>query len=182
MADEDKASEKEENKKPAKGNGLIIIIISVVTLLMGAGIGLTVALIMSPAAEEVATETTSKEIEAEPAAEVAGVAEKGDPQFFMLRPVFVVNLPTVGKTKFLQIEVQIMARSSSVIEDVEAYSPLLKNDLVSLFSSQDPKVVVTLQGKEQLRKEALKIVQKVMKENTGKEGVEQVLFTSFVVQ
>jgi flagellar FliL protein len=37
-------------------------------------------------------------------------------------------------------------------------------------------------GKEQLRQECLKEIQRILTKETGKPGVEDVLFTSFVVQ
>jgi flagellar FliL protein len=51
-----------------------------------------------------------------------------------------------------------------------------------LFSNQDPYTLNTREGKEKLRSEALGEIQKVMKQETGRAGVESVFFTSFVMQ
>jgi flagellar FliL protein len=51
-----------------------------------------------------------------------------------------------------------------------------------LFSGQEPSVLNTREGKEQLRTDALAEIQKVMKAETGKPAVESVFFTSFVMQ
>ena len=51
-----------------------------------------------------------------------------------------------------------------------------------LFSSQDPQALNTRDGKEKLRDETLSEVQKVLKRETGSPGVENVFFTSFVMQ
>ena len=40
----------------------------------------------------------------------------------------------------------------------------------------------TQEGKAKLRKEVLKEIHKVLEAETGKEGVEEVFFTSFVMQ
>jgi flagellar protein FliL len=108
--------------------------------------------------------------------------EVGSPQFFPIRPAFVVNIPSKGRIRFLQIQVDIMSRDDDVIDDIETYAPLIKNELVSLFSNQTYEGVVSPEGKERLRKEALKRVQKVMSEQAGVDGIEQILFTSFVTQ
>ncbi len=117
------------------------------------------------------------------------VAEKpkhgGDgakPQFYKLRPVMVVNIPSAEKTRYLQVDVELMARSASGLENIESYAPIIRNDLIILFSTQRYEDLLTLEGKELLRKKALETVQKVMKQNTGDATVEQVLFTNFVSQ
>ncbi|MFV2060664.1 MAG: flagellar basal body-associated FliL family protein, partial [Gammaproteobacteria bacterium] len=39
-----------------------------------------------------------------------------------------------------------------------------------------------VKGKEKLRKDALLAIQKVLKENTGTEGVSELYFTGFIIQ
>ena len=51
-----------------------------------------------------------------------------------------------------------------------------------LFSGQEFEALQTPEGKEALRQASLAEVQKVMQEKIGKPGVEQVLFTDFVMQ
>ncbi|MGD9591858.1 MAG: flagellar basal body-associated FliL family protein [Candidatus Berkiella sp.] len=104
------------------------------------------------------------------------------PQFYKLRPVMVVNIPSAEKSRYLQVDVELMARSASGLENIETYSPIIRNDLIILFSTQRYEDLLTLEGKELLRKKALETVQKVMKQNTGDPTVEQVLFTNFVSQ
>ena len=94
----------------------------------------------------------------------------------------VVNIPSADKTRYLQIDVELMARNSSGLENIETYAPIIRNDLIILFSTQRYEDLLTLEGKELLRKKALETVQKVMKQNTGDSTVEQVLFTNFVSQ
>jgi len=51
-----------------------------------------------------------------------------------------------------------------------------------LFSSLDYQTISTIAGKQKIRDEALAEVQNVMKQETGKTGVEAIYFTSFVMQ
>lgn len=108
--------------------------------------------------------------------------EKAKPQFYKLRPTMVVNITSADKSRFLQVDVELMTRSASSLETIEAYAPLIRNDLITLFSTQRYEDIITLDGKELLRKKALETVQKIMKQNTGDPTVEQVLFTNFVSQ
>ena len=54
--------------------------------------------------------------------------------------------------------------------------------LVLLFSSQNYQTLSTREGKIQIRKQALTEVQSILKERTGKPGIEEIYFTSFVMQ
>ena len=60
--------------------------------------------------------------------------------------------------------------------------PVIRNNLVMLFSSQTYKALMTVQGKEKLREQALREIQKVMEKETGEKVVDNVYFTSFVMQ
>ena len=50
------------------------------------------------------------------------------------------------------------------------------------FGNQNPETLNSREGKEKLRNETLAEIQKVMTEETGEKGVENVFFTSFVMQ
>lgn len=138
------------------------------------------------AKEHIASKEAEK-VEAPKAEKVSDTGAKGNkgvlkPQYYKLKPSIVVNIPGVDKSRFLQVDVELMTRNSAGIENVEAYAPLIRNDLITLFSTQKYDDLVTVEGKEELRKKALEIVQKVMKQNTGEPVIEQVLFTNFVSQ
>jgi flagellar FliL protein len=51
-----------------------------------------------------------------------------------------------------------------------------------LYSNQDPATLNSREGKEMLRTQTLEEVRKVLEEQTGEGGVENVYFTSFVMQ
>ena len=60
--------------------------------------------------------------------------------------------------------------------------PLLRDGLVLLFSRQLDENINTAKGKENLRQEALKILQDRLVEEEGRSIIDDLLFTSFVVQ
>lgn len=104
------------------------------------------------------------------------------PVYYAFDPAFVVNFQAQEGLRFLQIKVEVMARDQKVIAAVEQHMPVIRNNLVVLFSSQDFTTISTRVGKERLRTQSLAEIQKVLKENTGQPGIEQVYFTSFVMQ
>jgi flagellar FliL protein len=99
-----------------------------------------------------------------------------------LDPAFVVNFAGGGKARFLQVTVEVMTRRKEVEEQVKNHMPVIRNNLVLLFSSQTYDSVSTLEGKEALRNEALDVIQKILEDETGDPGIEAVYFTSFVMQ
>ena len=102
--------------------------------------------------------------------------------YIPIDPAFVVNFASQGRARFLQITVEVMTRDPTVPEHIEQHLPVIRNNLMLLFSSQTYDSVSTLEGKEALREEALSVIQEILEEETGDPGVEAVYFTSFVMQ
>ncbi|MCF6211260.1 MAG: flagellar basal body-associated FliL family protein [Gammaproteobacteria bacterium] len=102
--------------------------------------------------------------------------------YIPIDPAFVVNFASQGRARFLQITVEVMARDPKVPEYIEQHLPVIRNNLMLLFSSQTYDSVNTLEGKEALREEALSVIQEILQEETGDAGVDAVYFTSFVMQ
>jgi len=115
--------------------------------------------------------------------EVAGVPGAN---YLALDPPFVVNFATEpGKkprARFLKIEVQCLTKTPGLLEKVRAHSPMLRNRLIMLFSGQKYEDLINPEGIDALRLAALEEVRKAMKEVTGKKTVQDLFFTSFVMQ
>lgn len=102
--------------------------------------------------------------------------------YMPIDPAFVVNFASQGKARFLQITVEVMTRDETVPDKVKLHMPVIRNNLMLLFSTQTYDNVSTLEGKESLREEALEVVQQILEEETGDPGIEAIYFTSFVMQ
>jgi flagellar FliL protein len=114
-----------------------------------------------------------------------GDEEDGETQpaiYLPIDPAFVVNFASQGKARFLQVTVEVMTRDPLMPDQIKLHMPVIRNNLMLLFSSQSYDGVSTLEGKESLREEALEVVQLILEEETGDTGVEAVYFTSFVMQ
>jgi flagellar FliL protein len=108
---------------------------------------------------------------------------KGPAIYVEFDPPFVVNFEARGMTRFLQVTVQVMTRDPATAEMIKSHDPVIRNDMLMLFSNQSYETISTREGKEKLRSEALEVVSKVIASEGGKgKYVEQLYFTSFVMQ
>lgn len=122
------------------------------------------------------------------AANENSVSEQAPPnllplQFFSMDPPFVTNFEGNQEYRFLQITVRIATREPALLVLFKDNEPVLRNDLLMLFSNQQAAVLGTLDGKEALRAEAMRVVQESVSSLGGDAAqVERVLFTSLVMQ
>ena len=99
-----------------------------------------------------------------------------------MTPAFVVNLADEGSMRFLQVEVQVMARDQKVIEAVKDHSPRIRNALMLLFSQQHAHDIATREAKEALQKQAMDEVVQALQQESAPSEVGAIYFTSFVMQ
>lgn len=104
------------------------------------------------------------------------------PIYFSLDPPFISNLAGTGGRRFMQITVQLMARDSAVIAAVQRHEPVVRNDLVMLFSDQTLESIDSAAGREALRHDSLEAVRRILRENDEPAELEDLFFTSFIVQ
>jgi flagellar protein FliL len=116
-----------------------------------------------------------------PAAEAASA--RAAAIYYKFDPAFVVNFGTDGNTRYLQITLEAMSRDQAVIDGIKNNEPAIRNDLVLLYSAQQPEALLAPEGKEKLRQATLDAVRKtIAAEGAKAEAVEAVYFTSFVIQ
>lgn len=117
--------------------------------------------------------------------EKPGAPQAKGPQpalFYAFDPPLVVNFEDGAAIRFLQVQVEVMSRDQAVVDAVAKNAPIIRNNLMLLFSNRPFGSLMTRDGKEALRKEALAEVKAIVKRESGSDAVEDLLFTSFVVQ
>jgi flagellar FliL protein len=114
-------------------------------------------------------------------AEVKQKAPAEPPIYHAFEPL-VVNFEESGELRFLQVTVEVMAREPKVIAAVQANTPFLRNNLLLLIGSREMKQLMTREGKEQLRALALSEVRAALKKVSPDSEIEDVYFSSFVMQ
>ncbi len=167
----------EESDSGGGGKGKLIIIIVVAVLFLATSGAATMLLLGGdePAATEEAAGEDGKKPEKPKKAKLPL-------QYFPLSPAFVVNFSGDSEIRFLQVDLQIGTRDPAMLDLLKEHSPALRNNLVILFSSQDPARLSSREGKEKLRAEVLAETKMVMKEAAGNDDIDAVYFTSFVMQ
>ena len=151
----------------------IILIVAIVVVLVAAGLAAWL-LFLRPEPE------ASVESEEEAAAEAQ--AHTGPVQYLEMAPSFVVNFPHQGRQRYMQASLSVMSRDSEAIAAVGRHMPLIRHNLINLFSAQLLLVFEDPAGIERLRQLATDEVQQVLLNEIGREGIDEVLFTDFVMQ
>ena len=117
------------------------------------------------------------------AATAAPVNHKNAPPLYLLLdPPFVVNFEDQGTLRYLQISLSVMTRDKMMLEKMTDNLPPIRNNLIALFSKQNFTALISAEGKDKLRSQALEEIQSVLREETGRPGAEAVYFTHFVMQ
>ena len=117
---------------------------------------------------------------------VAEEAEEGAAKvsYITLSPPFVGNYGLDGsaKLKVYKADISLRVTGAEAAKAVKANDPLIRNQLVGLFTQQTSETLGSVEAKEKLRQEALKQVQQVMNDETGKPMVDDLLFNNLIVQ
>ena len=158
-------------KDPATKGKLKLIIVVVVALLLA--IGLSVG----------ATWFFMHSAQSKPAA-VAETAPVGkQPAIFEpMAPAFVANYNQNGRQRYMQVSITMQGRNQADLDALKVHMPVIRNNLVMLFSGQDFSTLASPVGQEMLRQKATASVQEVAQKELGKVVIEQLLFTNFVLQ
>ena len=169
MAEEEQQAETEAEAEATGGSKIkLVFIILGALLLVGGSIGGTLLIVGGD------DETAEVSEEVEPS--------RGDPSYVDLKPAFTVNLAPEDPVGFLQISIQVLTFNDDVAEDLEKHKPLIRNNLLVLFGKQSSAELRVAEGKERLQKSALDTVQTVINKHGSGGEVDNVFFTSFVMQ
>ncbi len=101
--------------------------------------------------------------------------------YYAIDPPLVVNFEDGSAVRFLQISMEVMAHDQKAIDSVQKNIPVIRNNLLLLMSNRNYQSLMSREGKEKLRQEMLTEIRAVQKKE-GSPDVDDVLFTSFVVQ
>ena len=152
------------------GAAVLLAVVAVVAVLMMSGDSAEPAPVEAGAAETaVATDPNA-------------AADKGSALYVSMPRPFIFNVPGATKDRLVQIKVQLLVRGSNNEETAKVHIPLIESTLLRTFSTSNAEQLITVEGKENLKKKALKEVQEALVGVAGSEVVEEVLFTGFVMQ
>ena len=120
------------------------------------------------------------------AAVAAEEAKEGEPKgsYISLNPPFVGNYALDGgpRLRVYKADVALRVSSDAAAAVVKHHEPLIRNQLVALFTQQGVENMSNVEAKEALRQEALKQVQQVLESEEGRPLVDDLLFNNLIVQ
>ncbi|MFL0797369.1 MAG: flagellar basal body-associated FliL family protein [Cellvibrionaceae bacterium] len=174
-------AEDNENEEQAEGGGkkkiLMLAIVGALLVVLSVG-GTLLALTLLGDDEKPEDPEMMEGQDAEGVAPASNVAI-----YYPLKPALRTNVPHRGGYRLVEIEVSIMSRSNAVISEVETHKASINNNLLMLIMRQSFDDMMTAEGKELFRQQALAEVRKILEIEAGvTEGVEQVLLTEFKMQ
>ncbi|MGB4075980.1 flagellar basal body-associated FliL family protein [Pseudomonas sp.] len=102
--------------------------------------------------------------------------------YVTLVPALVGNFGEGPKLKFFKADLSLRVTGADVEAKVKHHEPLIRNQLVMLFSQQTEEAMAAAGARETLRAEALKQVQGVLTQEEGKPLVEDLLFNNLIIQ
>lgn len=173
MADEE--LEMEDGGKKGK---MMMIIIIVAVLAIGGG----AAYFLLGGSEEVPVAAAAQDAAQGSGGQSVMGTDVGTALYVAMPRPFIFNVPGSGRDRLVQIKVQLMVRGSENEELAKMHIPMIEGTLLKVFSTSSADDLVTEVGKMAMRDQSLREVQRALKEISGQDVVEQVLFTGFVMQ
>jgi flagellar protein FliL len=177
------ADEETNEAPPAKEKGGMAVTAILIFVAMLA------AQVLSPLLTKMIYGDPNAEPEPEPEAVVVEAEEEvpfeklGPAIYVPLDPPLLASFDVKGEgTRYLQMSVQAMGRNQNSMDAVRTHAPALRNAFLFLMSHLTYADVQTAEGKEELRQEMLTAAQGIMQKNIGDPGIEEIYFTSLIVQ
>lgn len=103
--------------------------------------------------------------------------------YYTMSPAFVSNFGmSERKLSYIKAEVSLKVENEALLEKVKSNEALVRHHIVMLLSAQSKQEMGASSAQESIRLAALSRVKEALAEELGKTGVEDLLFTSFVVQ
>ena len=184
MADEDLDLDSGDGEEAPKSSKKMIILIAAIVLLLVIGVvgGMFVGGMFD--SEPEVSEATQDGGEADSvSAEPEEVPEEtAEVSYWPLEPAFVLNFEGKSKARFMQIGLEVSTTNEKSYAAVKKHLPVIRNEIVLLLSGQKYEEMVTPEGKEQLRAELIETINKILAQHKAKKGIDNIYFTSFVMQ
>ncbi len=115
--------------------------------------------------------------------EGAEVVKERAPEYVSLGAPMVLNLSTTGsRLTFLQVKADILVEDEDAKEIVELHVPAIRHKLIVILSEKDAKDMKSPAKREQVRQQATTEIKDMIAELAKTEGIQEVLFSNFLVQ
>jgi len=158
----------EATEQPSSGSKKTVIVFAAIVLLAVAGsIGGTLYFMAGD------TEADSAQ---------AAVEAPTTAIYHNLRPAFVVNFQTGNKPRYLQADLTVMARDPAVVEALINHTPLVRSRIIAYLADLDFYELQSHEGKQAMREGLRELLNRILREEAQKDGIQTVLLNNFVMQ
>ncbi|NEX20121.1 flagellar basal body-associated FliL family protein [Thiorhodococcus mannitoliphagus] len=174
------ADKKKDESVEVKSSGKLkwIILILIVLLLLAAGGGAAYYFLIYQSDDQAEEAGDGSEGAAAQRAEAIEQA----PLIYHQLEGFTVNITAPGPARFLRVKMTVVTRDEAVVAALDKHTPMIRNDLLSLLASQEFATVNTPEGKDALREALKQSLISILTKAGEPAGVDEVLFTDFVMQ
>lgn len=164
MAAPDERDEANETARPKKSKAKLFVILGVLALLLGGGGGAAAWYFLKGSGDGHA--------EAKPA--------KVEPPQFLDLETFTVNLQ--DSDQYLQVDITLQLPDVAAVDAVKQHMPRVRSRLLALLASKHAEELFSPQDKAKLAEEIKAEIMKPLHPSIKPPKVDDVLFTSFVIQ
>jgi flagellar FliL protein len=172
-------------EEPPKSKKKLLIVIIAVLIIVGSGVGAAILLIGgdNPVAEVTEDGQTAEGEATEGDSSESEPAVKAPAIYVKLKPEFIVNYQVGPRQRYLQVYMEAMTRDPAIAEALEIHSPMIRSSIISLLSQQEFEYLRSAAGRAAIRQQVTDEVQRLVEQETGiSTGLEQILFTNYVMQ
>jgi flagellar protein FliL len=167
---EEKVSAEEPAEQPKKKSKLIIILAVVILALAGAGGG----------AWWYFSESTGEKLAEGDKQGQESEDDEGHPPVYERLETFTVNL-SGGDDRYLQVDISLKVADRELAEKIKQQAPEIRDNLLRLLTSKTAEELSSVEGKNKLGEDIQGQINGILRVRK-EEGVQAVLFTSFIIQ
>jgi flagellar FliL protein len=173
-------------KSPSQMKLVIVGALALFVALVGAQVAVPLINGMIAGSHTAAVDTEAEDDEALADDEAVEEEEEAEPLapalYTALDPPFIVSFDQEDGARYLQLTLQAMARDEKTIAAVKQHAPAIRNSVLFKLSGYELEVLSTQAGKEQLRHDLLGATNEILAKNGSDHGIEELYFTSLVIQ
>lgn len=111
-----------------------------------------------------------------------GSSAQANPAYVDLEPAFILNYGTPQRIRYVQTTITLRVEDQISALEVTTHTDAIRHAIIMLFSRQPPERLLSIEGRDLILEEALRVLQDLLVKETGKPHIDRVLFTSYIVQ
>lgn len=102
--------------------------------------------------------------------------------YFGLEPDIITNyISEPNKIGFVSVSIEFMLADNGSLDVIEKHEPLIRDKIISLLGQQSAPQLRSLTGREEIRVMIQNEVNNLLKQESGKAVIENLLFTKFLL-